>query len=273
MESSGQEKGDAAVYRVGCALLPKKASMKCIKACLWLRSLLLSPLRLHPYRSSTRVHEIAEAPGLGTAAAAAKQRRCRRCCVCARARRCPLLLGSGRAASRPSAHIPASTPPRTRQAKRYLTPTMLQTAAAAGLELTLIDAAVPIEEQGGPFDAILHKLRPDEGEADFFALLPLTAATIATAACGAALIFIQLLYEAPQFMPAFPTPAPTPTLLAPLPKQPTMRPPTRSLGDLPAPLPRAAPVDARDRPAGVRADAAEPIHDAVAAAGGRRHHD
>lgn len=48
------------------------------------------------------------------------------------------------------------------QVSRYLTPSMLAVAAGAGLELCLVDPAEPLELQG-PFDAIIHKLRPDAG--------------------------------------------------------------------------------------------------------------
>lgn len=44
---------------------------------------------------------------------------------------------------------------------RYLTPSMLQTAASNGIDLCLIDYTRPLSEQGN-FDAIVHKLRPSK---------------------------------------------------------------------------------------------------------------
>ena len=40
---------------------------------------------------------------------------------------------------------------------------MKKTALMNGIELCLIDSELPLKEQG-PFDAIIHKLRPNEGE-------------------------------------------------------------------------------------------------------------
>lgn len=48
------------------------------------------------------------------------------------------------------------------QVARYLTPCMLEKAAASSIELVLIDPTQDIEQQGR-FDAIIHKLRPNEG--------------------------------------------------------------------------------------------------------------
>lgn len=56
------------------------------------------------------------------------------------------------------------------QVARYLTPNMLATAAAQGIELCLIDYQRPLHEQG-IFDGIVHKLRPNKG---MFCSVPLT---------------------------------------------------------------------------------------------------
>lgn len=48
------------------------------------------------------------------------------------------------------------------QVSRYLTPTMMATAAANNIELVLIDYTQPLAPQG-PFSAIIHKLRPNQG--------------------------------------------------------------------------------------------------------------
>lgn len=48
------------------------------------------------------------------------------------------------------------------QVARYLTPRMLQTAAANGIELIQIDWTRTLLEQG-PFHVIIHKLRPNAG--------------------------------------------------------------------------------------------------------------
>lgn len=49
------------------------------------------------------------------------------------------------------------------QVARYLTPRMLETAAANGIELVQIDWNRSLLEQG-PFHVIIHKLRPDAGD-------------------------------------------------------------------------------------------------------------
>ena len=48
------------------------------------------------------------------------------------------------------------------KARKHLTQELVDRAAAAGLELRLVDCARPLEEQG-PFDVLLQKLR-DSGE-------------------------------------------------------------------------------------------------------------
>lgn len=48
------------------------------------------------------------------------------------------------------------------QVQRYLTPRMLQTAAEHGIILRQIDYQQPLAPQG-PFNVIIHKLRPDPG--------------------------------------------------------------------------------------------------------------
>lgn len=56
------------------------------------------------------------------------------------------------------------------QVARYLTPRMLHTAAANGIELVLIDYTRSLLDQG-PFDVIIHKLRPNAGVSKALALL------------------------------------------------------------------------------------------------------
>lgn len=48
------------------------------------------------------------------------------------------------------------------QVSRYLTPKMIRTARAKGVELLQIDYTRPLIDQG-PYDAIVHKLRPNLG--------------------------------------------------------------------------------------------------------------
>uniref|UniRef100_A0A7S0RNW4 Inositol-tetrakisphosphate 1-kinase n=1 Tax=Chlamydomonas leiostraca TaxID=1034604 RepID=A0A7S0RNW4_9CHLO len=48
-----------------------------------------------------------------------------------------------------------------KKVSRYLTPAMIETAAAQGIELCLIDYRRPLQEQG-LFDGIVHKLRPNK---------------------------------------------------------------------------------------------------------------
>eukprot|EP00983_Pelagomonas_calceolata_P071500 1151268-Pelagomonas_calceolata.AAC.8 len=62
------------------------------------------------------------------------------------------------------AHCLKWHPPTTfqQQVSRYLTPSMKLAAANNDIELCLIDYMRPLNEQG-PFDAIIHKLRPNKG--------------------------------------------------------------------------------------------------------------
>jgi hypothetical protein len=57
------------------------------------------------------------------------------------------------------------------QVSRYLTPHMLEVASQAGLDLCIINPSVPLEQQG-PFDAIIHKLRPNQGASPRWPLGP-----------------------------------------------------------------------------------------------------
>jgi len=50
-----------------------------------------------------------------------------------------------------------------RQVARYLTPSMMETAASYGIQLVQIDPRQPLAAQG-PFNAIIHKLPPDAGQ-------------------------------------------------------------------------------------------------------------
>lgn len=55
------------------------------------------------------------------------------------------------------------------QAKKHLRPTLLETAAAAGVIIKVVHFGQPLAEQG-PFDVLLHKIRRKGGAALFSAL-------------------------------------------------------------------------------------------------------
>jgi len=144
---------------------------------------------------------------------------------------------------------------------------MLEAAAASGLELHLIDASEPLEAQGR-FDAILHKLRPNEGALRYlFGRGLWLLCDVGGGAVAAMISQIAACHYKRHHEPHRSPPPPSPPFNTTFQHQHQQR--KSSLGDGTAALLGAPSQHARDRPAGLHTDAAEPSHHALAAAGGR----